>query len=293
MKISYYPGCTLSTKAKSLDKSARAVASAIGIELVELPNWTCCGAAFPLVDDNLIGMAAAARILANAKKEGGKLTTLCAFCYNVLKRTNNVIATDKEKRKRLNMFLEEDYDGSTKVLHFIEVLRDEVGFETLSKKIKKKVNIKVAPYYGCLLLRPYEEIKLDDPEAPSILENFLESIGCEVVDFPYKVECCGSYLAISSQDAAVDCSYSILNSAIRNGAEAIAVSCPLCYFNLDERQKEMFDRYKGFRGVPIFYFTQLLALAMELDVGVDPNQHFVSPLPLLKEKGLLKMEVTR
>lgn len=291
MKISYYPGCTLSTKAKSLDKSARATASVLGIELVELPNWTCCGAAFPLVDDNIIGMVAATRILANAKKESGKLTTLCAFCYNVLKRTNNVIATDREKRKRLNMFLEEEYDGSTKVLHFIEILRDEIGFENLGKKVKKKLNMKVAPYYGCLLLRPYEEIKLDDPEAPSILENFLGSIGCEVVDFPYKTECCGSYLAISSQDAAVDCSYSILNSAVRNGAEAMAVSCPLCYFNLDERQKDMFEKYKNFRGVPIFYFTQLLALAMELDVSFE--QHSVSPIPLLKEKGLLKMEVKR
>ena len=112
MKIVYYPGCTLYEKAKSLDQSARLAASMVGIELFELPNWTCCGTTFPLVTDNVMNLVAPARILANAKKEGDKLTTLCAFCFNVLKRTNKVIREDKEKREKINLFIEEDKKGN-------------------------------------------------------------------------------------------------------------------------------------------------------------------------------------
>lgn len=265
-------------KAKSADDSLRASADALGIDLFELPDWTCCGAAFPLVTDNIMNLVAAARILANARKEGRELTTLCAFCYNVLKRTNRVMIEDDEKRKKICDFIEEEYEGDLKVLHFLEVLRDVIGFENID--VKRKLGMRVAPYYGCKLLEPYEEIQMDDTENPKILEDFLQTIGCKSIDFPYKNECCGSYLVVNSADAAIDCSRSILHSAQKNGAEAIVLSCPLCYFNLDQGQQTM----KG-RRIPVFYFTELLALALKIKVKLEG--HFVDPYPLLESKNII------
>ena len=289
MPYPYFPGCTLYTKAKSLDDAARSAAKLLGIELQELANWTCCGATFPLAADNVMAFAPPARILANARKEGDTLVTLCATCYNVLKRTNNLLRADKEKRDKLNDFMEEQYDGGVEVKHYLEVLRDEVGWEKLKTAVQHPLaGLRVAPYYGCLLLRPAAEMALDDPERPRLLEDFLAALGVQPVDYPYKAECCGSYLAVGSPQTAMECSYRILRSALRNGAEAATTSCPLCQFNVDDRQKDMRQQYPGFPGVPVLYFTQLLALALGLptdSLGLDG--HYVDPRPLLKQKGLV------
>lgn len=289
MRIVYYPGCTLYEKAKTLDQSARLACSMIDIELFELPNWTCCGTTFPLVTDNVMNLVAAARILANAKKEGDRLTTLCAFCFNVLKRTNKVIKEDKDKREKLNLFLEEDYQGDLEVIHLLEILRDDIGFENLD--VKNKIALKVAPYYGCKLLRPFEEIQMDDPENPTILEDFLSALGCEVVRFPHKNECCGSYLVVSQEKTAIDCSFSILDAATKCNAEAIAVSCPLCFYNLDRNQEEIKKQSFGFEDIPVFYFTELLGIALGADIKLEG--HFVDPYPLLKMKNLPVQEVRK
>jgi heterodisulfide reductase subunit B len=296
LKLVYYPGCTLYTKAEHLNESAKLSAKVLGIELLELPAWTCCGAAFPLGTDTVMGMLAAGRILANTNheynNEGGILTTLCAFCYNVLHRTNNVIQEDSRIRDKINLLIEEEYAGNVQVKHFLEVLRDDYGFEALSKKITRPLkDLKIAPYYGCQLLRPRREINFDDPENPSVIENFIGAIGAQSVDYPFKNECCGSYQIISSEDIAVECSYNILNSAYKSEAEAIALSCPLCYYNLDFKQKEIQKKYQGFKTVPVFYFTELLGLALEIQ-NLDKNalqfdKHFVDPIPLLKDKGVL------
>jgi heterodisulfide reductase subunit B len=267
MKIDYFPGCTLSTKARSLDQTAREALKVFGVELVELPNWICCGASFPLTGDNLIGLVPPTRILLSAKND---LTTICSFCYNTLKRTDRLMRENPEKRRRVSLFL--DLDGEyreVKVFHLLEILKEKIGFEKIREKASP-LNIKVAPYYGCMLLRP-REIKIDDPENPRILEDFLSSIGCEAVSFPHRSECCGSYLIVSDQKIAGGCSELILNSAISNGAEALAVTCPVCHFSMGERRK-----------IPVFYFTELLALS--LNIEVDFSHHFVSPLPLLEKR---------
>ncbi|MFQ6066263.1 MAG: CoB--CoM heterodisulfide reductase iron-sulfur subunit B family protein [bacterium] len=291
MKYAYYPGCTLSTKAKNLDGSAKKAVASLGIELRELSHWNCCGTTFPLVTDNLMPLLAPARVLANAEKEGSKLVTLCSFCYNVLKRTNTVLNQDLQNKEKIAQFLKDEgreYTGGTQVIHLLELLRDEVGFKNIKNKIKVDLtNLKVAPYYGCQLLRPAEELQLDDPENPQIIEDFLKSIGCEVIDSPYETECCGSYLSVCSEDVVIDCSYRILASAIKNGAEAISVSCPLCYFNLDQNQKKMREKISGFTEIPIFYFTELLEIALGIDSEVDRfDLHFVDPGPLLTSKNL-------
>lgn len=290
MKIPYYPGCTLRTKAKALDDSARASARALGLELVELPTWTCCGAAFPLVMDEVMTLVAPARNLVLARKEGDELVTLCSFCYNALKRTNKIVKEDEEKRDKLNHFIEEEYKGEVKVLHLLEVLKDRVSFTSLKNR-GKSLGLKVAPYYGCLLLRPPEEMEFDDPEDPSLFEGFLEALGCEPVSFPYRTECCGSYLTVSPEASSVVIrrSYSILSSALRGGAEAVAVTCPLCHFNLDQKQEEVAAEYREFTKIPILYFTQLLGISLGIDRRLlHLDQHFVDPRPLLKEKGLLE-----
>lgn len=293
MKYFYYPGCTLYSKAKNFDNSARNCAMALGIELTELPDWTCCGTVFPLVTDNLMTLVSPVRNLANAKKGKQDMLLLCAFCYNVFKRTNESIKNNLESQKKINDFLREDveepYKGDVKVLHMLEVLRDIIGFEKLKDLVKKKLDgLRLAPYYGCMLLRPEEVIKLDDQEQPKILGDLCNSLGAIVIDFPYKTECCSSYLTISSPEVTVDCSYSILNSAQRNGAEAIVLSCPLCFYNLDSRQKEIREKYTEFSSMPIVYFTEILGLALGLkkeECGL--GDHYIDPVPLLKDKGII------
>lgn len=292
MRVVYYPGCTLSTKAKNLGDLARASAEKLGIELVELENWTCCQAAFPLVDDNLMGLLSSSRIIINAGKKEKKLTTLCSFCYNVLKRTNHVLKTDEEKHEKICLFLEEEYGNDVDVVHFLEILRDDLGFEKLAERIAKKLEgLKVAPYYGCQLLRPASVLQMDDPEKPVILDDFLSSLGCEVVDFPFKVECCGSYQIINEtvKDAVLSCSFNIIDSAVKAGADVIALTCPVCYFNLDAKQRDMAEKYDGYKAIPILYFTELLGLALEVDEGLfDFSKHFIDPRPLLAAKGLIE-----
>jgi heterodisulfide reductase subunit B len=282
MRLPYFPGCTLHSKAQNFDASARAAAGALDIFLDELPDWTCCGATFSMSADSAMGLAAPTRILASAK-EAGKLLTLCSFCYNTLKRTNHVIKTDPERRAKVTNFIEQEYDGSVRTLHLLEVLRDEIGFEALAKRVGRKLKgLKVAPYYGCLLLRPAAELEFDDPERPTILENFLASLGCQVVDFPHKTECCGSFVAVSDRGAAVECSTRILETAATLGAEMLVVSCPLCQYNLDQCQAEIRASRTRFAGIPVVYFSQLLAVALGCEEScLHFEQHAVDPRPRL------------
>jgi len=287
MKIPYYPGCTLKTAAKNFEDSAIAAAEALDIQMAELPRWNCCGTVYSLATDDLMHQLAPIRNLIRVQEQGeDRVVTLCSMCYNTLKRANYLLANDPEKKEKINDFMdrEEDYRGEVKVLHLLEVLKEV----NIPDAVKRPLDgLKVAPYYGCLLLRP-KEIGIDDVEEPSILENLLQSIGAEVIDDPYKTECCGSYETVSNVDLVAERTYSILRSAIRRGAEAVVVSCPLCDFNLDRRQREVSQRHTDFKGIPILYFTQLLAIAL----GVDGENcrfdlHYVDPRPLLKSKNLI------
>jgi len=282
MRIPYFPGCTLHSKAQGFDASARAAALALDIVMEELPEWTCCGATFPMAADSAMGLVAPTRILASAK-EAGKLLTLCSFCYNTLKRTNRVLTTDAERRRKVTTFIEEEYEGTVRTVHLLEVLRDEVGFDALAQRVTRRLDgLKVAPYYGCLLLRPAEEMEFDDPERPSILENFLTSLGCQVVDFPHKTECCGSFVAVSSPEMATECSARILETAAKLGAEMLVVSCPLCQYNLDRAQREVRAGHARAARLPVLYFTQLLALALGCDEAcLHLEGHAADPRPRL------------
>lgn len=289
MDYLYFPGCTLYTKAKNFDQTARVCSHLLGFELKELPNWTCCGATFPLATDNLMAVLPPARILARAREEGAALTTLCAVCFNVIKRTNHLIQGDEEKRKTINSFIEMNYQGDLRVLHYLEILKQDVGFPQLRERVKKPLaGLQAAAYYGCMLLRPYEEMKFDDKERPTLFEDFLEALGAKAIDFPYKIECCGSFQSVGSPEVATECAYKILSSAVKHGAEAIVSTCPMCTFNIDHKQSDIRQKYPDFQTIPVFYFTQLLGIAMGLEyqtLGFEQND--VDPLPFLKGKGFI------
>ncbi len=283
LKIPYYPGCTLSTVAKDFDASAKDSAIKMGFEIEELTQWNCCGATFPLTPDNIMGLSAPAKVLAGAEKAGDTLTTLCSVCYNVLKRTNRVIKTDAEKRGVLNDFMEEEYSGGVEVIHYLEVLRDKVGFEKVAEAVTRPLKgIRTAAYYGCMLLRPFEDIGIDNAEAPTIMEDLLKALGAEPVVYPDRIECCGAHLAMDKPDIVTRLSGNVMASAVREGAEMIVTTCPLCQYNLEKTQ----EQGEGPQ-VPIVYFTQVLGLALGQDeetLGFEKNN--VSPLPLLREREL-------
>lgn len=262
-----------------------AVSEALGIELVELERWNCCGTVYSLASDDLMHQLAPIRNLIRVQEMGfEKVTTLCSMCYNTLEQANQLVKADPEKLEKMNSFmdLEEDYKANVTVIHYLTLLR-EIGFQTLPVK-NPLTGLTVVPYYGCLLLRP-EEISIDNPENPTIMADLLQTLGASVVDHPYKLECCGSYHTVDYREVVCEKTYSILSSAQKRGAEAVVLSCPLCEFNLDFRQK---DLEKELDPMPILYFSQLLALSLGLEIDLGFEQHYIDPEPLLKKKGLLR-----
>jgi len=265
----YFPGCTLRTMARDFDASAKASARALGFELKEMDGWLCCGAVFSNVNDNLMTKAGPNRILSRAQREGNTLATLCAGCYNVLKRTTFHAAHTPTSQQAINTFNEDTFTGGVEVLHLLEILRDRVGFEKVEKAVKAPLNgLPVGAYYGCLLLRPSGEMQLDDPNRPSIMEDLFARIGCTPVDYPARTQCCGSYLSISSSEYSEPLTKEILRSARSSGARVLAVSCPLCKYNLEMGRNGDAENVSADDYLPIVYFTQLLGLAL----GLEPRE---------------------
>ena len=256
MKYSYYPGCTLRTKAKDLDAYARASAKVLGFELEEIENWQCCGGVYPLGTDEIATKLSSVRALNEAKEKGQDLVTLCSACHHVIKRVNDDMKNVEDIRTRANnyMQLEEPYAGETTVLHFLEVLRDRVGFDTLKEKVVNPLKgKKIGAYYGCLLLRPGKIMAFDNPENPSVIEDFIRAIGAEPVIYPYRNECCGGYISLKEKEMAENMSKKVTDSAKGFGAEMLITACPLCLYNLKKN---------GNQTLPVYYFTELLAEAL-------------------------------
>ena len=178
MKVSYFPGCTLKTKAKQLDKYTRKSAEVLDITLEEIENWQCCGGVFTTARDEIATKLSSVRALSEAAKKDQILVSVCSACHNVIKQTNNAMQTDDEFNFRVNQYIDEEYNGEAKVMHFLELLRDEVGFDKVAEKVKKSLEgKKVAAYYGCLLLRPSSVMQMDDPENPTIIEDLFSALG--------------------------------------------------------------------------------------------------------------------
>ena len=263
MKYSYYPGCTLKNKAKDLDAYARASAVALGFELEEIEEWQCCGGVYPLGTDEIASKLSSVRTLNAAKEKGQDLVTLCSACHHVVKRVNDDMRNVEDIRTRANnyMQLEEPYAGETEVLHFLEVLRDRVGFDKLKEKVVNPLKgKKIGAYYGCLLLRPGKVLGFDNPENPTIIEDFIRAIGATPVVYPYRNECCGGYISLKEKDMAKSMCDKIVDSAAGFGAEMLITACPLCMYNLNKSTQGK---------IPVVYFTELLAEALGVKEEVE------------------------
>ncbi len=257
MIFSYYPGCTLKTKAVELDEYARKSAQALGVTMEEIEDWQCCGAVYPQAADEIATKLSSVRALNDAKVKGQDLLTLCSACHHVIKRVNDDMKNNEDIRTKANNYLklDEPYAGETNVVHYLEMLRDTVGFDNLKKAVVNPLKgRKIAAFYGCLLLRPSGVMAFDNAENPTIIEEFIKAIGATPVIFPYRNECCGGYVTLEDKALAQKQVEKIMASAAGKGAEEIITACPLCMYNLDANATE--------HRLPVKYFTELLAEAL-------------------------------
>ena len=256
MKISYYPGCTLKTKAKELDLYGRKSLEILGVEFEEVKEWQCCGAVYPMARDEIATKLSAVRTLVSAKEEDAKLITLCSACHHVLKRVNDDMKNDENINLKVNNYLnlDEKYNGETEVIHYLELLRDYVGFDKIKEKVTDAFKgKKIGAYYGCLLLRPSSVLAFDNPENPKIIEDFIKAIGGTAVIYPFRNECCGAYVSPSNKALTIDRCNKVMDSASQSGAEILVTACPLCKYNLTENSNNK---------VEVKYFTELLFEAL-------------------------------
>ena len=257
MKYSYFPGCTLRNKAKDLDDYARDCAEKLGFCLEEIPEWQCCGGAYTTATNEVATKLSAVRTLIAGKETAG-LVTVCSACHNVIKQTNYDISHNEAMVAKVQRYLglDEAYTGDTKVYHYLELLRDVVGFDKLKEKVVNPFkDKKIAAYYGCLLLRPSKALAMDNPENPVIMEDFIRAIGGTPVIYAQRNECCGGYIAMEDKAQAEKRSSAVMASAEEMGADMIITACPLCLYNLKKNSGS---------DMPVYYFTELLAEALGL-----------------------------
>jgi heterodisulfide reductase subunit B len=284
MKYAYYPGCSAESTARDQYMSVMEVAKALNIELVEPKGWTCCGSTPAHHTNKMLSLALPAANLLMAKKMGLDMVVFCAACYNRMKVANYEIQKDPAIRKEIAEALGEDYDGSVKVHHFVELLIKDIGVKKLQQSFTHSLDgLKVASYYGCLLVRPQEVTQFDNPENPTIMDSLITLMGGESIDWPHKVECCGGGFALSRTDIVIELSNSILGMAKASDAQCVAVACPMCQVNLDLRQGDI-NKAKGKAyNLPVVYITQLIGLCMGISpekLGMD--KCVVSPKPIIE-----------
>ena len=288
MRYAYYPGCSLHSTAKEYDISTRAVCQALDIELQEIPGWICCGASSAHMTSELLSLALPVKNLVLGRDMGLDMAVCCAACYSRLKVANRTMSSSEDRRvEDVEEIVGRPYRGEVKVKHLLDIVIGEYGLEALQEKVNRDLSgLKVAAYYGCLLIRPPEVVEFDDPENPTSLDELTTGLGAEAVDWPYKTECCGGSLALTRTDVVLKLCRDILQMAADEGAECIVVACPLCQSNLDMRQMQINRRYKTDFSLPILYFTQLVGLALGMEpreLGLD--KLIVSPKKLLRAKA--------
>ncbi|MBN1612987.1 MAG: CoB--CoM heterodisulfide reductase iron-sulfur subunit B family protein [Deltaproteobacteria bacterium] len=281
MKVSYYPGCSLHGTAKEYDQSVRAVSQALGIELKEIDDWSCCGATSAHSTNFKLSIALPARNLMAAEKDAMDVMIPCAACFNRFKTAEHYLKKDKDLKAQIEGIIGGKYQGGIAVRNPIDIIYNDIGLDALEGKVKVKLaGLKPVSYYGCLLLRPPEICQFDDYENPMMLDKIVETLGAESRPWSYKTDCCGGSLTISKTDIVVKMVNKLMTMAREAGANCLVVACPVCMANLDMRASEHVR-------LPVFYFTELLALALGLK---GPSGwfklHHIDPRPLLTGLGL-------
>jgi heterodisulfide reductase subunit B len=287
MKVTYYPGCSLEATGKAYNDSTQEVCRRLGVELAEPADWTCCGSSPALKMDRLLSVSLASHNLALLDALGpDSILVPCPFCYRRLLTAQQEVTADRDLKSRVEGVIAAQLQEGAKLVNILEFIRDEVGLDFIKSLVTKPLTgLKVIPYYGCYLTKPSQVSHFDDAENPVSMDQVLEALGAEVLDWDFKTECCGSGLALSKTDKVVELSGRVIREAAYRGADVIAVVCQLCQANLDMRQAEISRASGKEYEIPVVYLTQLLGLAL----GVAPERlglmhHLVDPMPVLRKK---------
>ncbi len=290
MKVSYYPGCSLEGTAKPYDESTRKVLGALDVVTEEIPEWSCCGSSPALKMDRLLSVSLAAHNLAQAETQDvDDIVIPCPFCFRRLLSAQEEIKEDESVKERVEKAIEKQLSGDMAIHNLLGFLRHTIGLDAIKEKVKKPLTgLKVAPYYGCYLVKPNGITHFDNPENPVSMDEILQALGAEVIDWDFKTECCGAGLSVSKTGTVCNLSGRIIREADYKKVDAIVVACQLCQANLDMRQDEIGKADRRKYAVPVIYFTQLLGLAFGLDAGeMELRHHLVNPMPVLTQKGLV------
>jgi len=283
LRYAYYPGCSLEAMAREYDQSVRAVCAHLGIELSELPDWSCCGASSGHSTSRWLACTLAGRNLVLAEGMKLDIAVACPACYVRLRNAHHEMQRDNRLREELSSVMAVPYRAEYSTRHLLDIICHDVGLENLKNKVVKPLQgLKLAAYYGCYLVRPPELVAFDDPENPQCLDTLLDTLGAEARDWSGKVDCCGGSLSLSKREIASHLVAELVEMAGRAGAEAMVTACPLCHANLEMRQTGA-DGDK----LPVFYFTELIGLALGIaEARAWLGKHLISPSGLLASHGL-------
>jgi heterodisulfide reductase subunit B len=288
MKVGYYPGCSLESTAKEFDLSIRAVFQELGVSIQEIPDWTCCGASAAHYLNEELAAALPYRNLVQAEEAGlEKVVSPCPACYSHLKHVHEEVIKHSPLAKRLREIVGKEYQKRVASKHLLDFLKKDIGLDRLKSSIKVPLNgLKVVNYYGCLTRLP--GVDIDDLENPVTMDEIVEAIGGEALDWSHKTECCGASLSVTRTEIALRLTRSILEAAQERGAECIAVVCPLCQSNLDTRQGDINKKYGASFNIPVLYLSQLIGLTQKVEAGrLGLNRLMIPPNDILVKRGLL------
>jgi len=294
-RYALYPGCTLHSTGVEFGASTELVCHSLDIEMVEIPDWNCCGASSAHSMDHTLFLALPARNLAQAQQVGiDNLAIPCAACFSRLAAADLALQQDDAFRAQMEQVLDFQYQPRVIPRNLLDILANDFSRETLAAKVKKPLQgLKVVAYYGCLLIRPPEYTqRWDDPEHPQSMDYVLDLMGAQPVPWSYGIDCCGGSLTLNRSDLVVHLVDKLARAAHEAGADALVTACPMCMANVDGRQL-----YRGgaplprpskpdYEPLPIFYFTELMALAYDQPMKKVLGKYLVDPRPLLKNLGL-------
>lgn len=278
MKLSYYPGCSMHATGKDFDESLKAVCVALGVELKELADWNCCGASATHTADPEVSYNLSMRNLSMAEKLGNDLVTACPACFTHLKHGQH------EAKARGGKSDAGAFNGTIRPRHLLDVVHEDIGMDAVAGLVKNKLKgLKPVSYYGCLMVRPPEVVEMDNAENPMFMDDVMEAVGAEPIDWSFKTDCCGGSLSIPRADVVVSLVSKLYAEALDAGANCIVTACPLCHVNVDSRQAQAGQALGVQLNMPVFYFTELMGVAFGLsDYPKWLGRHIVDGMPLIE-----------